>query len=314
MRIIRIGTRESKLALWQADWVKRILENHFPEDQFVLTPMQTKGDKILGIPLPKIGDKGLFTQELEQELLSEDIDMAVHSLKDLPTELPEGLTIGAFCKREDPRDVFLSKDGTPLGELPEGAIIGTSSLRRKTQMQFFRQDFNFTDLRGNLETRWRKLQESPDMAGIVLAAAGVLRLGWEERITEYISEDIILPAVGQGVIAVEIVSHRTDIIEILQVLNDKETEYAVRAERTFLRKLEGGCQVPIGALAKVENGKVMIKGNITSLDGTAVLETSEEGDDPEMTGQKAAEKLKSLGAQELLAHIRREMETIDTQS
>jgi len=306
MRIIRIGTRDSKLALWQAQWVKEILERHFPDREFALTPMKTKGDKILDVPLPKIGDKGLFTKELEQGLLSEEIDLAVHSLKDLPTELPAGLRIGAYCQREDPRDVFLSKDGTPLSELPEGSVIGTSSLRRKAQLQYFRRDLSFTDLRGNLETRWRKLQESR-LAGIVLAAAGVLRLGWQDRITEYISEEIILPAVGQGVIAVETAAHRSDMAEILQPLNHSDTEYAARAERAFLRKLEGGCQAPIGALAKVKEGKIYLRGNISSLDGAAVLETAQEGADPETTGREAAAKLKNLGADELLAAIRRQI-------
>lgn len=307
MTIIKIGTRDSKLALWQAQWVKELLAEQYPELAFELCPMKTKGDKILDIPLPKIGDKGLFTQELEQGLLLKEIDMAVHSLKDLPTELPEGLEIVAFCKRQDPRDVFISKAGLPLSELPPDSVIGTSSLRRKTQLQYFREDLNFTDLRGNLETRWRKLQESDQMAGIVLAAAGVIRLGWEDRITEYVPEDILLPAVGQGVIAVEIASHCTNIRQMLEIINHRETELAVKAERSFLRNLEGGCQVPIGALAKVSEGIINLRGIVASLDGSIVLETTEEGTDPVATGAEAAEKLKSLGAKDLLADIRRQM-------
>ena len=307
MKQIGIGTRDSKLALWQAQWVKDFLTSSYPDIIFILIPMKTKGDKILDIPLPKIGDKGLFTMELEQGLLSEEIDMAVHSLKDLPTELPEGLGLGAYCLRQDPRDVFLSKNGILLNDLPEGSVIGTSSLRRRTQLQCYRPDLAFTDLRGNLETRWRKLQESEEMAGIVLAAAGVIRLGWEDRITEYLPEDIVLPAVGQGVITIEIANHRSDIRELLQPLNHIPTELAVRAERSFLRSLEGGCQVPIGGLATVTEGTIKLKGNITSLDGTVVLETTEEGLDPESVGEGAAAKIKLLGAKELLADIRQQM-------
>lgn len=307
MKQIGIGTRDSKLALWQAQWVKDFLTSSYPDIDFILVTMKTKGDKILDIPLPKIGDKGLFTMELEQGLLSEKIDMAVHSLKDLPTELPEGLGLAAYCQRQDPRDVFLSKDGILLNDLPEGSVIGTSSLRRRTQLQCYRPDLAFTDLRGNLETRWRKLQESEEMAGIVLAAAGVIRLGWEDRITEYLPEDIVLPAVGQGVITIEIANHRADIRELLQPLNHIPTELAARAERSFLRSLEGGCQVPIGGLATVSEGTIKLKGNITSLDGTVVLETTEEGLDPEGVGEKAAAKMEFLGSKELLADIRQQM-------
>ena len=307
MKTIVIGTRDSKLAIWQSQWVQDQLNSFYPEIEFKLSPMKTKGDKILDVPLPKIGDKGLFTMELEQALLSGEIDMAVHSLKDLPTQLPKGLGIGSFCKREDPRDVFLSKEGIKLDDLPEGSVIGTSSLRRKTQLQYYRQDLKFIDLRGNLETRWRKLQESDEMAGMILAAAGVLRLGWEDRITEYVPENIVLPAVGQGVIAIEIAEHRSDIIEFLHPLNHKPTELAVRAERSFLRALEGGCQVPIGALAIVDQDQIRLQGNITSLDASVVLETAEEGSDPEAVGRGAAEKIKILGAENLLAEIRQKM-------
>jgi hydroxymethylbilane synthase len=308
MKKICIGTRDSKLALWQAETVKNFLTSCHPDYEFVLTPMQTKGDRILDTPLPAIGDKGLFTRELEEDLFSGRIGMAVHSLKDLPTELPAGLSIGAFCRREDPRDVFLSKDGRSLAELPEGSVIGTSSLRRKSQLQYYRPDLRFVSLRGNLQTRWRKLTESATMAGIVLAAAGVLRLGWASRITEYIAEDIILPAVGQGVIAVEIVAGREEMKQLLAPLNHRETELAVRAERAFLKQLEGGCQVPIGALAAVRDGKISLKGNVASLDGSIVLETSQDGTDPEITGKEAAAKLKSLGAAALLKDSREQMD------
>ncbi|KUO69785.1 MAG: hydroxymethylbilane synthase [Desulfosporosinus sp. BRH_c37] len=303
MKIIRIGTRDSQLAMWQANWVKTQLQLLYPNLEFELVPMKTKGDKILDVPLSKIGDKGLFTKELEQGLLNGELDMAVHSLKDMPTMLPKGLTISAFCEREEPRDVFLSKNGTLLEDLPTGAIIGTSSLRRKSQLKHFRPDFDFMDLRGNLQTRWKKLAES-NMDGIVLAAAGVKRLGWEDRITQILSENMMISAVGQGSVAVEIEEQRSDIQELLSRLNHFETEQAVRAERALMRKLEGGCQVPIGALAQVENGQIILRGMVASLDGVRLIKAEATGTDPEMVGIEVAERLVALGATSILAEIR----------
>lgn len=303
MSTIRIGTRDSQLALWQAEWVKASLSTTYPELEFILVPMKTKGDKILDVPLAKIGDKGLFTKELELALLSREIDLAVHSLKDLPTILPEGLDIAAFCERVESRDVFLSKDGTRLTELPPGSIIGTSSLRRKAQLQNFRPDLRFADLRGNLQTRWRKLEES-EMSGIVLAAAGVIRLGWEDRITEVISENVMLSAVGQGSIAVEISSVREDIRNLLRALNHPQTELAVRAERALLRRLEGGCQIPIGALGTVKDDQVTLKGIVASLDGERIIKAEASGGDPENLGNRVAEMLIAQGALAILEEIR----------
>jgi len=302
-KIIRIGTRDSQLAMWQAKWVKSELTNLYPELQFELVSMKTKGDKILDVPLSKIGDKGLFTKELEQGLLLDQLDLAVHSLKDMPTMLPDGLTISTFCQREEPRDVFLSKNGILLEDLPTGALIGTSSLRRKSQLKHYRPDFEFMDLRGNLQTRWKKLSES-NMDGIVLAAAGVKRLGWEERITQILPEDVMISAVGQGSIAIEIVEKRSDIKELLSPLNHHETEQAVRAERALMRKLEGGCQVPIGALAHVENGQVILRGMVASLDGIRMIKAEATGPDPEAVGLQVAERLVELGATAILAEIR----------
>ncbi len=266
MRTLRIGTRDSLLAMWQARWVQTRLSELYPQYEFKLVPLKTKGDKILDVPLAKIGDKGLFTKELETALLRGEIDLAVHSLKDLPTVLPAGLEIAAFCEREEPRDVFLSKQGTELDDLPAGAVIGTSSLRRKAQLLHYRPDLTFLDLRGNLQTRWQKLLNS-EMDGIVLAAAGVKRLGWEKRITQIIPEGIMLPAVGQGSIALEIAAERTGIRQLLVGLNHPETERAVLAERFLMRKLEGGCQVPIGALGKAEGNEIVLEGMVASLDG-----------------------------------------------
>ncbi|CAA7601749.1 hydroxymethylbilane synthase [Acididesulfobacillus acetoxydans] len=303
MNIWRIGTRDSALALWQAEWVRDRLEGVYPEQEFVLVPVKTKGDKILDVPLAKIGDKGLFTKELEAALLRGEIDLAVHSLKDLPTVLPDGLVIAAYCAREEARDVFLGRGGAGLRDLPWGAIIGTSSLRRKAQLRYFRPDLRFSDLRGNLQTRWRKLEES-EMAGIVLAAAGVKRLGWEERITEVIPEEIVLPAVGQGSIAVEIAASRRDMKEKLNRLNHRETEQAVVAERALMRRLEGGCQVPIGALARLEADKIRLKAMVASLDGTRILRAQTYGDNPATVGLEAAERLLGQGAGEILAALK----------
>ncbi|KLU58790.1 porphobilinogen deaminase [Peptococcaceae bacterium CEB3] len=303
MSIWRIGTRDSVLALWQAEWVRARLESVYPEQEFVLVPVKTKGDKILDVPLAKIGDKGLFTKELEAALLRGEIDLAVHSLKDLPTVLPDGLLITAYCEREEARDVFLGRGGAGLRDVPRGGVIGTSSLRRKAQLQYFRPDLRFSDLRGNLQTRWRKLQES-GMAGIVLAAAGVKRLGWEERITEVIPEEIILPAVGQGSIAVEISVSREDMKEKLDPLNHRETEKAVLAERALMRKLEGGCQVPIGALARLEGDEIRLKAMVAGLDGARVLRAEVCGRDPLTVGLEAAERLLEQGAGEILASLR----------
>lgn len=303
MKTIRIGTRDSQLAMWQANWVKTQLQMLYPNLEFELVAMKTKGDKILDVPLSKIGDKGLFTKELEQGLLSDELDMAVHSLKDMPTLLPKGLTISTFCEREEPRDVFLSKNGIFLEDLPSGAIIGTSSLRRKSQLKHYRPDFDFMDLRGNLQTRWKKLTES-NMDGIVLAAAGVKRLGWEDRITQILSENMMLSAVGQGSIAIEIVEERSDMQELLSRLNHFETEQAVRAERTLMRKLEGGCQVPIGALAQVENGQIILRGMVASLDGVRLIKAEAAGTDPEAVGVEVAKMLVALGATSILAEIR----------
>ncbi|MGE4271712.1 MAG: hydroxymethylbilane synthase [Desulfitobacterium sp.] len=307
MQILKIGTRDSQLALWQAEWVKNKLQEFYPEVDFLLVPMKTKGDKILDVPLAKIGDKGLFTKELEIGLLSGEIDCAVHSLKDLPTVLPTGLEIAVFCEREEPRDVFLSREGIQLADLPSGSIIGTSSLRRKAQLQNYRSDLDFADLRGNLQTRWRKLQES-SMAGIVLAAAGVIRLGWEERITEYISQDLMLSAVGQGAIAIEVASHREDVRDLLSALNHRETERAVRAERALLLRLEGGCQIPIGALAVTDAQQITLRGMVASLDGQRILKVTLSGDDPEKLGKEAAEALIAQGAMDILSEIRNNLD------
>lgn len=303
MKKIRIGTRDSQLAMWQAEWVKAELSRLCPHRQFELVSMKTKGDKILDVSLSKIGDKGLFTKELENGLLLNELDLAVHSLKDMPTRLPEGLTISAFCQREEPRDVYISKNNIRLEDVPAGGVIGTSSLRRISQLKHYRPDLLFKDLRGNLNTRWSKLQES-EMDGIILAAAGVKRLGWEERITQILPENLMLSAVGQGSIAIEILESRSDIQEIVSLINHVPTERAVRAERSLMRKLEGGCQVPIGAFAQVVENVITLQGMVASLDGTRLIRAEGRGNDPETVGRDVADQLISKGASDILAEIR----------
>ncbi len=306
MRKIVIGTRGSKLALWQTEFVKGKLVEFFPEIEFEIKIIKTKGDKILDSPLSKIGDKGIFTREIEFELLNGEIDLAVHSLKDLPTKLPDGLTIGAVTEREDVRDVLISKDNLSLDKLPQNALIATGSLRRRAQLLHFRPDFKFVDLRGNIDTRFRKFDES-NWDGMVLAFAGVNRMNYTNRVSQIIPTDIILPAVGQGAIAVEVREDDYDILEMIEKINHKETELATKAERALLKHLEGGCQIPIGAFAFVSNGKIKLSAMISNLDGTFMVRDSMEGDldDAEKVGFELAEKLLEQGGFKILDEIRK---------
>lgn len=303
MKRLVIGTRKSPLALWQTEWVKSLLIGQYPDLEIDLVTMDTEGDRDLEKPLPLVDGKGVFTAELESGLRDDSIDLAVHSLKDLPTELPEGLEIGAYCERHDPRDVFLGKRDLTLRDLPQGARIGTSSLRRAAQVNRFRPDVECVNIRGNLATRWRKLQEDESMSGIILAAAGVIRLGWQERITEYLSHDLVLPAAGQGVIAVEVASHRGEVAQIVQAVNHEESEREARAERSFLKALEGGCQVPIGALATCAGGVVSLEGMVCSLDGSRMVRVERTGTLPESVGQDAARDALEQGAAEILQSV-----------
>jgi len=311
--VVKIGTRGSELALWQAQWVQRVLGERHPDLSLIIEIIKTKGDKILDSPLTKIGDKGLFTREIEQALLSCEIDLAVHSLKDLPTELPEGLTIGAVSEREDVRDVFIPHPANPrmkLLEQPPGAKIATGSLRRRCQLLNLRPDFAIIDIRGNLNTRMNKLTES-DWAGMMLARAGVVRLGWEARIGETVDADVILPAVGQGALGVEIRKGDDRILRLVSSLVDKRTERATAAERALLHRLEGGCQVPIGTYARVtadEDGKphLLLDAMVGSLDGRSVVRGKTQGDPSraERLGVDLAETLLAAGADRILSRIR----------
>lgn len=304
---IVVGTRESKLAMWQANWVVENLKEANPTYQFRIVGMRTQGDNILDVALAKIGDKGLFTKELEFAMQRGDIDLAVHSMKDLPTELPAGLTIGAVCRREYPGDVLVARNRKSLEELPRGALIGTSSLRRCAQLLKYRSDLKMVTLRGNINTRLRKLTED-GLDAIVLAYAGVKRMGWEERITQRIPFEICLPAVGQGSIGVEVRAGDEEIVKVVSRIDHTESRYAIKAERALLKKLEGGCQVPIGALGTVDGARLTLQGLVAGLDGKQVVRSSITGSlgEAEKLGQRLAEKLLEMGAGDILHKMRQE--------
>lgn len=301
---IKIGTRGSRLAIWQADYVrKRILEN-FPDLEIEIVRIKTKGDRILDAPLSKIGGKGLFVKEIEDALLRGDIDIAVHSIKDIPTNIPEGLEISAMTERDDPHDVFISKDGIPFSELSIGAVIGTSSLRRQAQLLHKRPDLRFIPLRGNVDTRLRKLKEE-QMDGIVLALAGIERMGFDDIKKEILPMDICLPAVGQGSIGIETRKSDDRIREIVSRLNHEETSIAIRSERAFLRKLEGGCQVPIAAHGRVRSGIIELHGMVATLKGEILIRDCLTGtlSDPEEIGYMLAERILNAGGRKILEDI-----------
>ncbi|MEK7823150.1 MAG: hydroxymethylbilane synthase [Nitrospirota bacterium] len=327
-----IGTRKSKLALWQAEWVKSEIEKMTPGLKIELNKITTTGDKILDVPLAKVGGKGLFVKEIEEALLRGEADIAVHSMKDVPVDFPKGLHLAVICKREDPRDALIAavhgSRFTVHGfkDLPKGAAIGTSSLRRMCQLLNIRPDLKIMQLRGNLDTRLRKLDEG-QFDAVILAAAGVKRLGWAERITEILEPEISLPAIGQGAIGIECRINDKFTNKLIEPLNHPETAVCVRAERAFLKKLEGGCQVPIAAYARLISQKsevrsqksesqhnsslvtrhssLIMDGLVGNLSGDTLIKGSIKGspDDAEKLGIKLAEELFSRGAGEILAEI-----------
>lgn len=306
MQHIKLGTRGSRLALWQAQYTVDCLKEACPDVSVETVIIKTKGDKILDVPLSRIGDKGLFTSEIETELLDGKIDLAVHSLKDLPSQLAPGLGLAAVLQREDPRDVLLSGKGYRLDSLPPEAVLGTSSLRRIAQIKTVRPDIRIVDLRGNVETRIRRMQEQ-NLDGIILAYAGVKRLGFEHYITDFISPDIILPAVGQGVIAVEAREDDSSTRHFLNLINDMTSYVQISAERAFLKELQGGCQVPIAALGKLEGDEILLQGLVSSLDGAKVYKSQEKGtwDRASEVGLILAQRLLKQGADAILAEIER---------
>jgi len=301
---LRIGTRGSQLALYQANWVKEKLVQACPHLKVTLIKIKTTGDKIQDAPLAKIGGKGLFVKEIEEALMQRGIDLAVHSIKDVPTELPEGLHLSAMTKREDPRDVFISRDGTLLENLPQRAKIGTSSLRRQAQLLSFRSDFEMIPLRGNLDTRLKKL-ETMNLDGIILAYAGVKRLGLEERITEIISTEISLPAIGQGALGIETRMGDEEVEEKIRSLNDPSSAVAILSERAFLKKLGGGCQVPIAAFGQIVGSILQIDGMVATTDGKTLIRHSLEGtpEEAESLGIRLATILLERGAGKILEEI-----------
>lgn len=301
---IKIGTRGSQLALFQANWVKDQLLRAHPDLHVALIKIKTTGDKIQDAPLAKIGGKGLFVKEIEEALLQKKIDLAVHSVKDVPTEFPKGLHLSAITKREDPRDVLISKDGKTLKDLPQHAKIGTSSLRRQAQLLHFRSDVELIPLRGNLDTRLKKLK-TMDLDAIILALAGVKRLGFEERITEIIPPEISLPAIGQGALGIETRMNDHEVEGQIQFLNDRDSFIAITAERAFLQKLEGGCQVPIAAYARIDGTTLRIDGLVGTIDGKKLIRHHVEGpiEKAESLGIELAALLLDKGAQEVLDEV-----------
>ncbi|MFA6148308.1 MAG: hydroxymethylbilane synthase [bacterium] len=304
--IIRLGSRGSTLALWQAEHVRAEVERRTGRS-VEITRIKTTGDVILDVPLSKVGGKGLFVKEIEEALLADRIDLAVHSMKDVPTDLPGGLEISCITRREDPRDAFLSVKHARFEDLPAGARVGTSSLRRQTQLLGMRPDLSIDQLRGNLDSRIRKMEEGKYDA-ILLAAAGLRRLGWDGKIRQYIPVDVSVPAIGQGALGIEIRSGDDRTREAVAFLDDRETSLAVRAERGFLKRLEGGCQVPIAAHGTVNGDTISLSGLIGKPDGSRILRGSRSGSvsDPEGIGAALAGELLSRGGREILDEVYRQ--------
>lgn len=300
MASLRIGSRGSQLALWQANHVAGLLRNqgHRVEIEII----KTTGDKILDVALAKVGTKGMFTKEIEEALADRRIDLAVHSLKDVPTELQPQFTLAAIMKREDPRDAFISVKYARLQDLPRGAKVGTSSLRRQCQLKAMRPDLEIFPLRGNVDTRLRKL-ESGEYDAIILAAAGVKRLGLDKHVRSRIEPEVMCPAVGQGALAIEARSSDTEVLSDLKFLNHPETHSAIACERAVLGSLGGGCQVPIGAFAEERNGVFHLRAMVGRPDGSEILREVAEGKDPEQLGRETAQKLLKRGAEKILSDV-----------
>jgi len=303
-RTLRIATRKSPLALWQAEHVKSRLLALNPDLVVELVTFTTKGDIILDTPLAKIGGKGLFVKELEVAMLAGDADIAVHSMKDVPMEFPEGLELGVILERETPTDAFVSNNFKSLEDLPQGAVVGTSSLRRQCQLQNLRPDLVIRSLRGNVQTRLGKL-DSGEFDAIILASAGLLRLEMESRIAQYLTPEVSLPAGGQGAVGIELRSDDAETLALLKPLQHDTTAYRVTAERAMNRRLEGGCQVPIACYAVEKDGELWLRGLVGSVDGKQMLTTEYRAPvaEAEALGIKAAEDLLSQGADKILAEV-----------
>lgn len=306
-RTIRIGSRKSQLALVQTYWVREQLQNSFPEINFEVHTMSTQGDKILDVALAKIGDKGLFTKELEMGMINREIDFAVHSLKDLPTNLPEGLTLAAITERENPADALVVHEkyqDKQIETLPAGAVIGTSSLRRLAQLRNRFPHFTFKDVRGNLNTRLAKL-DAGEYDALILAAAGLQRLGMGDRVHQILPKDISLHAVGQGALGIECRADDTDLLSLLKAIEHPETRDRCLAERAFLRDLQGGCQVPIGVNTEINHDNLTLTGVVISVDGQKLVKDTVTGaaSNAEALGTELANRMREQGAQEILEEI-----------
>lgn len=303
-KLIKLGTRKSLLAMTQSTWIKEQIETHYPKTTVELIKIVTKGDKILDVPLAKVGGKGLFVKELEEAMICNEVDIAVHSMKDVPSELPPELHIGIITARENPFDAFVSIKYSSLVDLPVGAKVGTSSLRRQSQLARIRPDLLIDDLRGNVDTRLRKLDEGQYDA-VVLASAGLNRLKLSHRITSCFRVEEMLPAVAQGAVGIELRKNDQSLLNDLSFLNHEKTMIAVTAERSFLKRLEGGCQVPIAGFATIKHDKLTITGLISAVNGTKFVKKSITGMtyDALSLGNTLAEELLSLGGREILAEV-----------
>ncbi len=304
-RRLVIGTRGSRLALWQANFVKKLVEDEYGDIVVSLKIIKTSGDKIRNVPLADIGGKALFLKEIEDQLLNEKIHLGVHSMKDVPAVLPNGLSIVSILKREDPRDVFLSKKYGSLLQLPKKAKVGTSSLRRQAQLKNFRPDLEVIPLRGNVETRLRKMAGG-ELGAVILAAAGLTRLGMASKITEYLPVSLMLPAVGQGAIGIEIRENDEETRSLVGFLNDAETSSCVHAERAFMKALDGDCQAPVGAFATVDGAMLNVAGLVASPDGRELVRQQIDGSVKEAVslGENLAKALLGQGAKDILKACR----------
>ena len=303
-KTLKIATRQSPLALWQANYVKDRLQQLYPDLTIELVPMVTKGDVILDSPLSKIGGKGLFVKELENALLNKEADIAVHSMKDVPMQFPEGLGLAVICQREDPRDAFVSHSYRTFAELPQGAVVGTSSLRRQCQLKALRPDLDIRSLRGNVGTRLSKL-DNGDYDAIILASAGLIRLGLADRIASFIDVEQSLPAAGQGAVGIECRTDDMQVQALLAPLADAETTYCVLAERAMNNHLQGGCQVPIGGYAVLQQGQLYLRALVGDIDGSRIIRAEGKSavENAEVLGVKIAEQLLAQGADKILQAI-----------
>lgn len=303
-KTLKIATRQSPLALWQANYVKDRLQQQYPDLTVELVPMVTKGDVILDSPLAKIGGKGLFVKELENALLNKEADIAVHSMKDVPMQFPEELGLAVICKREDPRDAFVSNSYRTFAELPQGAVVGTSSLRRQCQLKALRPDLDIRSLRGNVGTRLSKL-DNGDYDAIILASAGLIRLGLADRIASFIDVEQSLPAAGQGAVGIECRTDDAQVQALLAPLADAETTYCVLAERAMNNHLQGGCQVPIGGYAVLQQGQLYLRALVGDIDGSRIIRAEGKSavENAEVLGVQIAEQLLAQGADKILQAI-----------